>query len=331
MNILYTLNTAFIPQVAASIASILENNQSANEITFYLIHTDISNQNQDKFIKFIESWGQNRNVRFVQIKEIQQYFDFEFDTNGWNPIIIARLLVDRLLPDIVERVLYLDGDTIVRGSLDDLWNVDLSNHILAMGPEPTASRERKELLNLRNLPYHNSGVLLINLKKWRELDAGKIVLEYFRENKQILFATDQDAINGALKEHILSVSPKYNFFNIYTTYPYKTLKRLSEPNSFISKKLFTEAANNPVIVHYLGEERPWRVGNHHKYRDDYLKYLTLTPWREANLEKGWELYFKCFYIFDFLLTPFPMLRYHIINGLIPYFMKFRKRKLQSSR
>lgn len=57
----------------------------------------------------------NRNVIIKELGDIKQYFDFEFDTTGWNSIVLARLVLDKFLPEDMEKVLYLDGDTIVRG------------------------------------------------------------------------------------------------------------------------------------------------------------------------------------------------------------------------
>ena len=104
-----------------------------------------------------------------------------------------------------------------------------------------------------------------------------------------------------------------------------------KPLEYISKDMFDDAVNNPVIIHYLGEERPWREGNKHKYRDDYKKYLSMTYWKDTPDEKGWKLYFFCWNIFNIVTKPFPGLRLKIINNLIPAFMKYRKRKLKKTK
>ena len=179
--------------------------------------------------------------------------------------------------------------------------------------------------------YCNAGVLLIDLQRWRKRKLGEKVLEYYKKHDGNLFANDQDAINGSLKDDIYVISPKYNFFNIYFFYPYKVLKKLSFPAEFISKQELQESIKDPVIVHYLGEERPWRKGNTHKLRKDYLYYLEKTPWSKTPMETGWELYFICFRIFNIIMKPFPMLRYKIINSLIPTFMKYRKKQLQKNK
>ena len=144
----------------------------------------------------------------------------------------------------------------------------------------------------------------------------------------MLFAPDQDAINGALKGDILFVSPKYNFCNSFYTYNYKTLCKMMEPIHYIDEAVFVDACANPVIVHYLGEERPWRKGNKHKYRTEFEKYLNMTPWKDSIVNEDWRLYFCLFYLFNFFMKPFPMIRYRIITKLIPAFIKYRATMLK---
>lgn len=326
MNILYTLNDKFVPQVAAGICSVCENNKDVKDIKFYLISKEITDDNKQKLKDFVEKY--NREIEIKELGDINQYIDFEFDTTGWNSIVLARLVLDKFLPEDLERVLYLDGDTIVRGSIKELWETNIENYVLGASIEPTIDKKRKKDLGLEFKPYYNAGVLLVNLKKWKQLNAGKLILDYYKKNNGKLFANDQDAINGSLSDNIYTLLPKYNFYNIFYQYSYYFLRKLMQPVEYIKKESFEECVENPIIIHYLGEERPWRLGNHHKYRDDYLKYLNKTPWENQGMERGWNLYFICWYIFNFLTKPFPTIRYKIINSLIPTFIKMRSKKIK---
>lgn len=325
MNILFTLNNKFVPQVAASICSICENNSNIHDIHFYLFSMGITDENKKIITSFVKNY--KREIDIIEIPDLSKYFTKSFDTNGWNKVVLARLLLDKLLPKNVERVLYLDGDTITIGSLEELYNIDLKNNILAMGCEPTANKERKEKLGLKNYLYHNSGVLLIDLNKWRKDNIGDKITKFFIENKSVIFAPDQDAINGALKDKIYTLPPKYNFFNIYYQYSYKFFVKLLKPIKYIDKDEYIESMNNPCIIHYLGEDRPWRLGNTHKYRKDYIKYLNLTPYKDQGYEDGWKLYFVCWNIFNFVTKPFPGFRYNIMDYLIPKVINKRKNNL----
>lgn len=322
MNIVYTLNDQFVPQVAASICSVCENNRN-NQITFYLIVDGVSQKNQELLKEFAMSYG--KKLEIIEINNLKQYFDFDFDTTGWNSIVLARLVLDRLLPNNVNRVLYLDGDTIVRGNLKELYETDMGESVIGASIEPTADHVRKQTLGIDGA-YYNAGVLLINLKKWRSDRAGQKILKYYAEHNGRLFANDQDAINGVLKGEIYTLPPKYNFCNIYNQYPYRFLCKLVAPAKYFSKAEFDDSVKNPVTIHYLGEERPWRAGNRHKYRDDYKKYLNMTPWKDTPDEHGWKTYYVCWGIFNTITKPFPTLRYKIITSLIPHFLNVRAKQ-----
>jgi len=97
---------------------------------------------------------------------------------------------------------------------------------------------------------------------------------------------------------------------------------------FMTKDEYKKIKANPIIIHYLGEERPWRIGNHHRFRKDYDRYLNLTPWAGQNYETGWRLYFVVWDIFNFVMKPFSSLRYKIIDSLIPAVLQHRAKKNQ---
>ena len=264
----------------------------------------------------------------MRLKIFRIIFDFSFDTTGWNPVVLLRLLLDKLIPSNVDKLIYLDGDTIVRGCLDDLWETNINNKVFGMSIEPTIDKSRYKQLSIEGFPYYNAGVLLINLKRFREINAGKTIIDYYRSNDGRLFANDQDAINASMKNEILTISCKYNYYNIFDQYPYGFLKKQMAPVKYLDKETFEEAKKNPIIIHYLGEERPWRKGNTHKYRKDYKKYLDKTYWKDTPDENGWQLYFICWKVFNTVTKPFPSLRLHIINSLIPTFISYRSKKVK---
>ena len=133
MNILFTLNDAFVPQVATCMCSIFENNQSVEDIAIYLVGEKISEKNKEKLAEFTQNY--DHTIHFIELNDLTEYIDFDFDTNGWSSIVLARLLLDKLLPSDLDKILYLDGDTLVLDDLSDLWNMDLLEKSIGMGPE----------------------------------------------------------------------------------------------------------------------------------------------------------------------------------------------------
>ena len=326
MNVLYTTNDVFCSKVGTGICSVFENNRDLDEIHVYIIGQEISFENKQRFQALAATY--QRSIDVIDLGDLHEFFPFDFDTLGWNPVVLARLVLDKLLPDSIEQILYLDGDTVNIRSLRDLLQIPITDYVLGGCIEATVSHERRIELGMEQLPYINSGVLWINLKKWREEHWGDQIIAYYREHDGKLFAPDQDAINGTLLEHITYLPPKYNFYNIYWFYPYRYLKKLMGTTPYYDAEVYAESIEHPTIIHYLGEERPWRKGNHHRFKADYQKYLALTPWKDEPEDTGWGFYFVCWDIFNFVMKPLPALRYRIIDGLIPAFMKWRKRQRQ---
>ena len=328
MNIVYTTNDGFVPQVSACMTSVYENNKDAKELNIFVVAVNMSKEYQ-KILKSIAK-KYHRVCNIIELNDIRGLFDFDVDTLGWHITVLARFFFDKLLPEWVEKVISLDGDTICLRSLKELWEIDMSKNVIAGSLAPTKrTRAINELGLTENDPYINAGVLLINLKKWRKEKTGERIINYYKEHNGRLSANDQDAINASMKDEIYILPPKYNFYNIFRQYPYRFMKKLMWKVPYFSKKEYMESVRNPVIIHYLWEERPWRAWNHHKYKDDYKKYLWMTYRKDTPDEKWWRLYFVCWYIFNFVMRPFPSFRYKIINYLIPKFMAYRKRQLKT--
>lgn len=319
LSVLYTVDNNFVPQLAAGIHSICSSNQDFLGIRFYVFSNGISVDNQDALKGYVASLG--REIVFIDIVGFMRRLGFDFDTSGWNEIVMSRLLMNQFLPKELDRVLYLDGDTIVRRSLRELWDTPLDDYVLAAAMEPTCDASRLDKLSLAGRPYYNAGVLLVNLKKWRESSAEARLLAYCKDRAGNLFANDQDAINAVLKDEIKPCSSSYNSYNSLAFYNYKMLNELMP--SYNDETSYEEAIHDPYIVHYLGEERPWRKGNAHVFRDDYLNNLNATPWAGAGIEEGWETYFLIWNAFNHIFVHAPRVRYSIITKAIPLFISFR--------
>ncbi len=329
MNIVYTSDDNFVPQISAGMASVMENNRNSS-VHFYIMSKGITDDHKKMLRSFTALYGQK--IDIIELPSMEQLCGRKIDTGGWNDIVLSRLFLDSLLPEEVDKVLYLDGDTIVRKDIHTFYSTDLSEYVLAAAVEPTVPKDRKEVLGLSaDANYYNAGVLLINLRLWKERDTGHRILQYFEDHGGQLFANDQDAINGCLHDEILSVSFTYNFCNTYCFYAYHAVNRWMNSSLRVPKDVYKAICKDPAIVHFLGEERPWRYGSRHRFGADFFKYYKKSPvGRDLNsrsdiMEYGWERYFFFFYCFNLFMKPFPGLRLKIINTLIPVFMKKRKK------
>ena len=205
-----------------------------------------------------------------------------------------------LLPDIVDsdRIIYLDSDTMVRRSLLDLYRVDLGVHPLAAMQDysltyhmrdhgiPINYKGRKISVNeyyaeildfpLTTTRYFNSGVLVMDLARWRELGIAERCFTFCREFGELNMA-DQDAANHILRGDFMAIDPRWNSFS----YMFKEYfpaadsdlpgifggfeKHLRAPSGEWQRVLMAWAFD-PWIVHFAYRSKPWHPGDR---RTDY--------------------------------------------------------------
>lgn len=310
MNVVYASNDAYARHLAVSMYSLLDRNQVAEQIRIFVLSVELSQENQDKLAQIAKSF--DREISFLPMGDVKEQFPYEVDTGGFDISAMGRLFVGSVLPQEVERVLYLDCDTVILASLKRLWETDLKGRVMGAVMEPTIYPEVKESIGLKELdPYFNSGVLLIDLDRWRREGIEKRLVEFFGSLGGKTFACDQDTLNGALKGQIKVLSPRYNFFTNYRYFHYKDLVRQSPAYQVISRDVFTRAKKHPAILHYAGDERPWKAGNLGHYRKAYEQYLAMTPWKGTPKEKGQRGYLFAYHMMDYLTWLCPPARRYI--------------------
>lgn len=306
MNVVYASNDHYARHLGVSLYSLFDHNRDFDEIRVYLLSMGFSGQTREGLLEIGKMFG--REITIIELGDLKQRFPYEVDTGGFDLSIMARLFVGEVLPDTAQRVLYLDCDTVVLSSLKQLWETKLGSNMVGAVMEPTIYPAIKEEIGiLKAAPYFNSGVLLIDMKRWRLRQAQRMLLDFYASRGGALFAGDQDTINGALMGQIKPLSPRYNFFTNYRYFRYSHLTRLSPVYGIITKEEFEEARTNPVIVHYMGDERPWKAGNFNHYRKAYEHYLALTPWADTPKEKGSRIYMMIYHLMNyatFLCPPF---------------------------
>ena len=192
--------------------------------------------------------------------------------------------------------------------------------------KPVEQPKAEKKVQKEEEPYYNSGVLLIDLKRWRESQAEKRLLDFYGEKNGSLFACDQDTINGALKGEILPMTPRYNFFTNYRYFSYKNLVKHAAWYGAVDKEAFETAKAHPAIIHYMGDERPWIAGNLNHYRKAYDRYLAQTAWAGTPREKGKELYMLMYHVMDYVTAVCPEVRWMISRRLGMKAVDARKKK-----
>lgn len=313
MDVVYASNDNYARHLAVSMYSLMDNNQVADEIRVFVLAVDLSQESQDK-LKAVAARFQ-RKLEIIPMGELAERFPYPVDTGAFDISAMGRLFVGTALPPEVERVLYLDCDTVVLSSLAKLWKTDLKGRLLGGVMEPTIYPQVREAIGLKEEdPYFNSGVLLIDLTAWRRERAEEKLVDFYGKLGGKTFACDQDTLNGALRGRVKALPPRYNFFTNYRYFPYGEMVRLSPAYRAVPEEAFKRAKKHPAILHYAGDERPWKAGNLGHYRLAYDQYLAMTPWKGTPKEDkgiGQRFYLFAYHMMDYLTWICPAARRQI--------------------
>lgn len=287
MNIVYSSSDSFAPITGVSIQSLLINNADADEINIYLIDNGISEDNKSKLRQLADK--HNRTLVFIDKPDLNKQvgLSINIDIGRWNISTFFRLFLPTILPSGVERCIFLDGDTIVRHSLKELWEMDLEDKIAAAIDDCRSDRYKTELGLSTDNTYTNNGVILIDLKRWRELGVEKEFIEFMIARNGSITYVDQGVLNGVLaKKGLVKVIPtKYNVMTVFFDFNFKELIKLRHPEHYLSEEEYNEAVSDPYIVHYTScfysGTRPWNEKNNHPYVGEYLEYKAMSPWKDT--------------------------------------------------
>lgn len=167
-----------------------------------------------------------------------------------------RLLIGEILPESVDRLLYLDPDIVINGDLTEFYNTDLNGRVLAgcthlYGFNEWVNFSRLGIKKKNRTCYVNAGVLLIDLSKWRKTVTVKSILSFIQKNIKILFLADQDVINVLFADKLMHIDERlYNLDE-------KTFRHFSEKSAETERIDLEWVRRNTVIIHYNGKQKPW--------------------------------------------------------------------------
>lgn len=267
INVMYSCDENYLRHAAASICSLLENDKK-NEITIHLIGNKLSDKSKNKLEKLVNSY--NQKIIFYEIEEVLKGLKL----NDNFPISsYARLFIENLVN--VDKIIYLDCDTIVRSSLKEMYDINIDDYYVAGVQDEVPSYEVNIIGMNSDDRYINAGVIIINLKKWREDGVRDKFIDFVDLRNGKVQHHDQGILNGVCKGKIKIIAPKYNFMSQFFLFSSSRAKKLFNIKKFYSQEEIDDSMKDPVIIHFISKffRRPWESGCSHPYLDEYNLYL----------------------------------------------------------
>lgn len=293
LNVLYQFNEKYAPYAGVSMTSLFENNKRIEEIYVYILGEKLSPSSIAKF----EELGKNydRVILFKGTdKLIKKMKEWGIPAYRGSYAANLRLFLPRILDDSIDRVLYLDADTIVNGELSDLCNIDMKKKSLAMALD-SLGREHKKNIGLRENDYYfNSGVILFEMNNWKKNELSNKIIEHIRDGNVHYPAPDQDMLNVVCKNDVLLLDARYNMQPVHLAFKVKDYFRVYSDNAYYTKEQIEKSKRNVIIYHafrFLGEFS-WDKKNAHPNNDIFDFYLNKSPWHnyeKTAAERNWMM------------------------------------------
>ncbi|MBE9189327.1 glycosyltransferase family 8 protein [Gloeocapsopsis crepidinum LEGE 06123] len=285
--------------------SLLANLSNDYSILLFVIDGGIKKKNKQKILETLS--GENCEVRFIprpeqfakRLEEAYRYTITEGQAKKYISIAqYYRIFIADLLPEQIKKAIYLDCDLVINEDLSQLWQTDLGeNYVLAAQDTWIHSVSANNgLLNYQelgidsNAKYFNSGVLVINLEKWRRGKISTKAIEYLNHYKEYILYGDQDILNALFTDQWGELDPQWNV--TARVYEYSGWEESPYPENIYNNLI----QNKPYIIHFVSGEKPWNSRNV-PLAEHFFHYIDMTTWSGWRFTFWRELWLKLVYKF----------------------------------
>jgi len=241
---------------------------------------EITEANKKKLTGIAEEY--NRKIIFVNMNDYITKLKLNMGAKRTPVALYLRLFLSSVIPPTYDKVLYLDCDTIILDSLRKLWDIDMTGYMVA-GVKDTVERYYFRKIGLFPSDiYINSGVLLVNLAKWREENIVRKFIEFIDTFDGNVPHHDQGVINAVCNKKKLVISPRYNVYSNMFSFSAKSIRRIYYMNDYYTQRELDIAKKHPAILHFTTGlvGRPWEEYCTHPMKDEFIKVVKQSPWNE---------------------------------------------------
>ena len=307
----------YLDKVETVIKSVSVHN---HEVKFYVFNDDLPSE----WFQLMRSRLKVIGSEIVNVKKTAHNLrDFHLP----NAILSHAAFFRYFIADEVQedRVLYLDSDTIVNAKLDDLFTLDLQGYAIAAV---------QDFNHEGWLTTFNSGVMLIDVKKWREKNSTQSLLELTAQHHEHVYG-DQGVLNMYFGDQWLHLDKEYNFMVGLDQFIHLSGNREWYQSDYYGNY-------EPKIIHYTSESKPWTHMTLTRFRKLWWFYYGLN-WNDVLLSSdiikrsfnelvGAPLYHTCIFTnsaamesLEYLLSELPEVHFTILahTNFAPFVVDFQ--------
>lgn len=308
LHVVSVADEKYARYMLAMIASAMASAANDVHIDFHILGDGFSPETVSVYEKFVREGGHSlhwlRDTSADAEIPLTMYF---------SRAASLRLFLAEMLPD-VDKAAYLDADTIVCGDgMRRLAEVDLGGR--ALGVVADADIIFKYMARATGITdptyrYFNSGVMVINLAKWRREGATEKHLRVLRARQGKMVYVDQDVLNICWKDDLMYLPLNFNVTSPAYAFGAKFLEKRRFGAPYYTAPEIEDARRNPYVLHFIGYTmaRPWKAACYHPKKQLFIDAANATPYG-YRLEKS---------------TPSEMYKYtriRVLRDLEPRFLR----------
>lgn len=272
-NIAYGIDKNFLFGCGVSIASILIANPEV-PLAFHVFTDFFSDDERARFHALAEQYSTRIVVHLVDCEQLKSLPS----TKNWSYATYFRFIIADRFAGKTDKVLYLDADIACKGSIQELVDLQFTEHeIAAVVAEGETEWWTKRSVSLATpglvSGYFNAGFLLINIPRWAQEDISRKAIEMLRDPDVVQRIThlDQDVLNMLLVGKARFVDKKFNTqFSI---------------NYELKERVLNPVNESTVFIHYIGPTKPWHQWGNYPVAQSFLNAKKLSPWSSVDLLK----------------------------------------------
>ncbi|AGK58149.1 glycosyl transferase family protein [Hyphomicrobium denitrificans 1NES1] len=268
----------FVLPTSVTMTSLKKNKREGTNYSLTIIGDNISEENERLMSSMADaSFG-------VQIIRPGRSFETlhkakEGSFAAATPAALLKFALPELLPHH-DRVLYLDGDLIVRDDLSDLFFSDIDGYVAGVISDSGQIYFKHEWVR-RVGNYFNSGVMLLDLKEMRRSNVTELLIKAKKENCDGSLL-DQNAFNIVFDGRVKYLSIKYNCLCCNLVRAKKKFSIADINNLFGTDYAnLDEVLATSCIVHFSSKDKPWRYADV-PLAEEWYRYYYESPWAKKN-------------------------------------------------
>lgn len=255
VQVFFTADESYAPFLATAVNSLVKNTSPDREYAITVLHEDISPESMAKILALTK---ENIEISFIPMttgfEAITDKMSNRLRCDYFTLTIYFRLFIPEMFPDI-DKCVYIDSDVVLNADIAEFYDIELGDNLFgacadkSVSDVPELAAYMENAIGINRYRYINSGVLLMNAKKLRELGFKDHFLHLLTTEAFDCIAPDQDYINAIAKNRILHISTEWD----------------TMPNDNLPED------PSPKLIHYNLFSKPWCYDNI-QYADYFWKY-----------------------------------------------------------